>query len=44
MDLELVAAERGRFERTLDDLGGGIGRHGNEIAELERELEALITR
>jgi hypothetical protein len=42
--LQLVAAERGRFERTLDDLGGGIGRHGNELAELERELEALITR
>ena len=42
--LELVTAERGRFERTLDDLGGGIGRHGNEIAELERELEALIAR
>ena len=42
--LELVAAERGRFERTLDDLGGGLGRHGNELAELERELEALIAR
>jgi len=42
--LELVTAERGRFEQTLDDLGGGIGRHGNELAELERELEALIAR
>lgn len=42
--LELVAAERGRFEQTLDDLGGGLGRHGNELAELERELEALIAR
>jgi flagellar motility protein MotE (MotC chaperone) len=41
---ELVAQERERFERTLDDLGGGIGRHGNELAELERELEALIAR
>jgi len=41
---ELVARERERFERTLDDLGGGIGRHGNELAELERELEALIAR
>jgi hypothetical protein len=41
---ELLAAERGRFEQTLDELGGGIGRHGNELAELERELEALITR
>jgi hypothetical protein len=42
--LELVAVERERFEQTLDDLGGGIGRHGNELAELERELEALIAR
>lgn len=41
---ELVATERQRFEETLDTLGGGIGRHGNELAELERELEALITR
>lgn len=41
---ELVVRERERFERTLDDLGGGIGRHGNELAELERELEALIAR
>jgi predicted RNase H-like nuclease (RuvC/YqgF family) len=41
---ELVDHERERFERTLDDLGGGIGRHGNELAELERELEALIAR
>jgi chromosome segregation ATPase len=42
--LQLVAEERERFDRTLDDLGGGIGRHGNELAELERELEALIAR
>jgi len=42
--LELVASERERFEHTLDELGGGLGRHGNELAELERELEALITR
>ena len=42
--LELVAEERERFELTLDELGGGIGRHGNELAELERELEALIAR
>jgi predicted nucleic acid-binding Zn-ribbon protein len=41
---ELVALERERFEQTLDALGGGIGRHGNELAELERELEALIAR
>jgi septal ring factor EnvC (AmiA/AmiB activator) len=41
---ELVAGERKRFEQTLDALGGGIGRHGNELAELERELEALIAR
>jgi chromosome segregation ATPase len=40
----LVAREREGFEQTLDELGGGIGRHGNELAELERELEALITR
>ena len=42
--LELVAAERERFEQTLDELGGGIGRHGNELALIERELEALIAR
>ena len=42
--LELVATERERFEHTLDELGGGLGRHGNELAELERELEALIAR
>jgi Skp family chaperone for outer membrane proteins len=42
--LELVAEERKRFERTLDELGGVLGRHGNELAELERELEALIAR
>lgn len=41
---ELVAAERERFEQTLDELGGGIGRHGNELAELEKELAALIAR
>ena len=33
-----------RFEHTLDELGGGIGGHANELAELERELEALIAR
>jgi uncharacterized coiled-coil protein SlyX len=42
--LRLVAEERQRFEQTLDELGGGLGRHGNELAELERELEALIAR
>jgi flagellar motility protein MotE (MotC chaperone) len=41
---ELLADERERFEQTLDTLGGGIGRHENELAELERELEALIGR
>ena len=41
---ELVAAERERFEHTLDELGGGIGGHANELAKLERELEALIAR
>ena len=39
-----AARERERFEQTLDELGGGIGRHGDELAELERELEALIAR
>jgi hypothetical protein len=42
--LVLVTEERERFEQTLDELGGGLGRHGNELAELERELEALIAR
>jgi hypothetical protein len=41
---ELVATERERFEHTLDKLGGGIGGHARELAELERELEALIAR
>ena len=41
---KLVATERAGFERTLEELGGGIGQHGNALAELERELEALITR
>jgi hypothetical protein len=42
--LELIGAERERFEQTLDDLGGGLGRRSNQLAELERELEALIAR
>jgi hypothetical protein len=42
--VQLVAQERQGFERTLDDLGGGLGRHRTELAELERELEALIAR
>jgi hypothetical protein len=42
--LELVAEERDRFKRTLDELGGGIGRHDNELAQLERDLEALMAR
>jgi septal ring factor EnvC (AmiA/AmiB activator) len=41
---ELVADERARFEETLDALGGGIGGHAKELAQLERELEALIAR
>ena len=41
---ELIAGERERFEQTLDALGGGIGGHANELAQLERELEALIAR
>ena len=41
---ELVAQERGRFEQTLDALGGGIGGHAKELAAIERELEALIAR
>lgn len=40
----LIAAERERFEQTLDELGGGIGGHANELAQLERELAALIAR
>jgi DNA anti-recombination protein RmuC len=42
--LQLVAEEREGFERTLDELGGDLGRRGSELAELERELEALIAR
>jgi flagellar motility protein MotE (MotC chaperone) len=42
--LELVAQEREWFEHTLDALGEGIGRHGDELAELEPELEALIAQ
>jgi uncharacterized coiled-coil protein SlyX len=41
---ELIAQERERFEQTLNELGGGIGGHANELAKLERELEALIAR
>ncbi|HEU5215583.1 MAG TPA: hypothetical protein VFU30_08585 [Gaiellaceae bacterium] len=41
---ELVAGERERFDQTLEELGGGIGGHANELAELERELQALIAR
>jgi hypothetical protein len=41
---ELVSGERERFEQTLDALGGGIGGHANELAQLERDLEALIAR
>jgi len=41
---ELVTTERARFEHTLDELGGGIGSHANELAKLEQELEALIAR
>lgn len=40
----LVAREREGFEQTLEELGGGIGRHGSELAEIEKELEALIAR
>jgi flagellar motility protein MotE (MotC chaperone) len=42
--LELVAEERQGFEKTLDDLGGGLGRRGDELAQIERDLEALIAR
>ena len=42
--LGLLTDERQRFEQTLEALGWGIGRHGTELAELERELEALIAR
>jgi hypothetical protein len=41
---QVMGEERDRFEQTLEELGGGIGRHGNELAELERELEKLIAR
>jgi chromosome segregation ATPase len=40
----LLAEERERFERTITQLDGGIDRHGSELDELERELEALIGR
>ena len=40
----LLADEQKTFAQTLEELGGGIGRHGNELAQLERELEALIAR
>jgi chromosome segregation ATPase len=41
---QLLAQERDVFQETLDELGGGIGRHGVELERLERELEALIAR
>jgi septal ring factor EnvC (AmiA/AmiB activator) len=41
---QLLAQERDVFQETLDELGGGLGRHGVELERLERELEALITR
>lgn len=39
--IELVAQERAWFEQTLNALGDGIGRHGNELAALE-QIETLI--
>ena len=41
---QLLSQEREVFEETLDELGGGIGRHGVELERLERELAALIGR
>jgi flagellar motility protein MotE (MotC chaperone) len=41
---ELLVEEREGFERTLEELGGGIGRHDSALAEIERELEALMAR
>jgi predicted RNase H-like nuclease (RuvC/YqgF family) len=41
---ELLSQEREVFEETLDELGGGLGRHGVELERIERELEALIAR
>jgi uncharacterized coiled-coil protein SlyX len=39
-----LESERDLFQQTLEELNGGIGRHGSELDQLEQELEALISR
>jgi FtsZ-binding cell division protein ZapB len=39
-----LEAEREQFQQRLDSVTGGIGRHGSELAQLEQEIEALVSR
>jgi uncharacterized coiled-coil protein SlyX len=39
-----LEAEREQFRQRLEELNGGLGRHGSELAQLEQELEALISQ
>ena len=38
----LLEEERARFERSLEELTGGIGVRGRELEALERQLAAMI--